>query len=186
MTGTLTVTGAQVQGGPAPASAGARTAAVAMADFEFKEKQVSVAPGAEITFQNGGEAPHTATLDDVQGADTGRVDPGQSKTLVAPSAPGSYSYKCTLHPAKMRGVIVVLGQSTPDPVAQPTATTAPASSGDQQAAAPSPTAAPSPPTGYTAAAGVSGGMKTWVIITLLAAAFLGGVGIAPFLRRRSG
>ena len=156
-----------------------------MADFEFKEKQVSVAPGGEITFQNGGEAPHTATLDDVPGADTGRVDPGQSKALVAPTAPGSYSYKCTLHPAKMRGVIVVLGQSTPDPVAQPTATTVPPSMDDQQASASTaPTVAPSP-SGYTAAAGVSGGMKVWVIITLLVAAFLGGVGITPFLRRRA-
>jgi hypothetical protein len=45
--------------------------------------------------------------------------------VTAPDAPGSYSYRSTVHPGRMRGVLVVLGRDTDDPNAQ-AATPAPA------------------------------------------------------------
>jgi hypothetical protein len=104
------------------------------------------------------------TLDDVD-ADTGTIAPGSSGDLAAPDAPGSYSYRCTVHPGRMRGVLVVLGRDTEDPNAQ--------------AAAPAP---PAPPSDTGPGAGVS----AFVLAAAVVAAFLGGIGISAFaLRRRT-
>lgn len=184
MKGTLTVSGDAVAGGPPPPSAGARSATVDMEDFAFKDPQVSVGPGAEITFVNKGQAPHTATLDDVPGVDTGKLDAGATGKLTAPNAPGSYSYKCTLHPAKMRGVLVVLGQSTPDPIREITATTTGAALVADGSGGTKATAVPSPPPTANSKTGPGGIMKIWVLLTLVVGSILAGIGIGPFLSRR--
>jgi plastocyanin len=111
MRGTITVTDTQVaaedRAPPEEVQGAEPTAAVTMADFAFASATTRVAPGGEVTWSNEGTKPHTATFDDVEGLDTGRVEPGASATLTAPEAPGSYSYTCTIHPAQMRGVLVV-------------------------------------------------------------------------------
>ncbi len=187
MKGTVTVEGSPVVGGPAPPSAAPRTAAVGIEDFKFTEAQTTVAPGAEVTFTNNGNAPHNATLDDVPEAKTEDLDGGAQGKLVAPTKPGSYSYKCTIHP-KMTATLVVLGQSTPDPAANPGAAAPPAAdSGDDAQAAPAVTKAPSPvgaTPGAAVASGAGGGMKVWVIATLVIGALLGGLGIGAFLNKR--
>ena len=161
MKGTVTVEGdAPAPPGPAPPSAAPAKATVDMVDFAFREKQVSVAPGGQVTFTNSGDAPHTATLDDVK-ADTGTIQPGKSAVLTAPDKPGSYSYRCTIHPDRMRAVLVVLGQNTADPSA----------------------AATGPPYGQVAGArGAGGGVSKLVLVTGVIGAFLGGFGIAGFAR----
>jgi hypothetical protein len=126
---------------------------------------VSVAPGGEVTFHNTGEAPHTATLDDVP-ADTGTIQPGASGKLTAPTKPGSYSYRCTIHPAKMRGVLVVVGQNTADPAVAPAASAA--------AAAQRPIA--------VGGGGPGGGLSAGVLATGVIGGFFGGVGVAAFAR----
>ena len=187
MKGTVTVEGSAVVGGPAPPSAAPRTAAVGIEDFKFSEVQSTVAPGAEITFTNNGNAPHNATLDDVPEAKTEDLESGAQGKLIAPSNPGSYSYKCTIHP-KMTATLVVLGQATPDPAANPGAAAPPAAGGgDDTQAAPAVTKAPSPSgttPGKAAASGAGGGMQAWVIATLVIGALLGGVGLATFLNKR--
>ncbi|HET9291965.1 MAG TPA: cupredoxin domain-containing protein, partial [Actinomycetes bacterium] len=102
MKGVVTVTGEAAAAGPASASAGPREIDVGAVDFAFEPKDASVAAGGKVTVTNNGQAPHTMTLDDVD-LDTGTVDPGASAELTAPDAPGSYSYRCTVHPARMRG-----------------------------------------------------------------------------------
>jgi len=159
MKGTLTVTGTATEG-PAPPSAAPPAASVDIVDFAFKPPQVSVAPGGKVTWKNTGAARHTASFDDVP-LDTNVVAPGAQADLVAPSKPGSYSYRCNIHPAKMRGVLVVVGQNTNDPTKKETA--APASD--------------------AGTAGPSGGVSTTVLITLGIGAFLGGAGITAFLLR---
>jgi plastocyanin len=167
MKGTVTVTGQAAAGGPAQASAGPREVDVGAVDFAFEPKDASVAAGGKVTVTNRGQAPHTMTLDDVQ-LDTGTIAPGASAELTAPDAPGSYSYRCTVHPARMRGVLVVLGRDTEDPNAQ--------------AAAPPP--APAAQTG--GGTGPGGGVTAFVLATAVVAAFLGGIGISAFaLRRRA-
>lgn len=93
------------------------------------ERQVDVAPGgADITIQNSaytpatlsvraGETvvvrnndafPHTVTHSTTGTPlfDTGDINGGQSKTFSAPSAPGTYAFKCSRH-AQMQGTLTV-------------------------------------------------------------------------------
>jgi plastocyanin len=164
MKGVVTVTGQSGGAGPAQASAGPKELDVGVVDFAFEPKDASVAAGGTVKVTNRGKAPHTMTLDDVA-ADTGTIAPGSSADLTAPDAPGSYSYRCTVHPGQMRGVLVVLGRDTEDPNAQ--------------AAAP---AQPAPPSDTGPGAGVS----AFVLAAAVVAAFLGGIGISAFaLRRRT-
>jgi len=161
MKGTLTVTG-DARAGPAAASSASRAVGLDMQDFAFAPPETSIAPGGKATWSNKGKAAHTATFDDVS-LDTGRLEPGSSGSITAPEKPGSYSYRCNIHPAKMRGVLVVVGETTPDPT--------------KQAAAQGPAAA-------TGAKGPSGGVTTLVLVTAIIASFLGGFGISAFTRRR--
>jgi plastocyanin len=167
MKGTVKVTG-EAAAGPTAASAGPREVDVGAVDFGFEPNNASVAAGGKVTVTNKGQAPHTLTFDDVQ-LDTGNIAPGASADLTAPDAPGSYSYRCNVHPARMRGVLVVLGRDTDDPNAQ--------------AAAPPPAAAPSAGAG---GGGPGAGVSAFVLATAVVAAFLGGIGISAFaLRRRA-
>ena len=169
MKGVVTVTGEAAAGGPSQASAGAKEVDVGAVDFAFEPKDASVAPGGKVTVTNRGQAPHTMTLDD-RDLDTGNIAPGASAELTAPDEPGSYSYRCTVHPARMRGVLVVLGRDTDDPTAQ-------------AAAAPPPAAPASPAAG---AGGPGGGVTAFALATAVIAAFLGGIGVSAFaLRRRA-
>ena len=75
----------------------------------------------------------------------------------------------TIHPAKMRGVLVVLGRDTEDPNAK--------------AAAPPPAAAAG---GGGGGGGPGAGVSAFVLATAVVAAFLGGIGLSAFaLRRRA-
>src|SRR6266540_6643416 len=169
MRGVLTVTGEAggAGAGGAPESNAARQASVDMKDFSFDKPEVSVAPGGEVTWKNTGQAPHTATFDDVQ-LDTGNVQPGSQGKLTAPDKPGSYSYKCNVHPAKMRGVLVVVGANAADPT-QPVAAT--------------PAAAP------VAAGGGNGGngraaLSYLALVSAAVGAFVAGFGVSAFARSR--
>jgi plastocyanin len=165
MKGVVTVTGEAAGGGaPAAASAGPREIDVGAVDFAFDPKDASVAAGGKVTVSNRGQAPHTLTLDD-QALDTGTIAPGASAELTAPDQPGSYSYRCTVHPGRMRGVLVVLGRDTEDPTAR---------------AAPPPAA----PAATGGGAGPGGGVTAFVLATAVIAAFLGGIGISAFALRR--
>jgi len=160
MRGVLTVAAGEAAP-PAAASNAPQQASVAMQDFQFDKPEVSVAPGGKVTWQNAGAAPHTATFDDVP-LDTQTVEPGKQTTLTAPDKPGSYSYKCAIHPARMRGVLVVLGQNAADP-------TQPAAAGKPPAATPAPSKA---------------GLSWLALVTGVIGAFAGGFGVSAFVRGR--
>jgi plastocyanin len=161
MKGTITVTGTEAASGPAVASAAPRQAEVSMGDLFFKPPQVSVAPGGRITWTNDGQAPHNAKFDDID-ATTPTLKHGEKASLTAPDKPGSYSYVCTVHPAKMRAVVVVVGQNTADPTQAKAALPAVAIGG-----------------------GPGGGVSSFVLVTAIVAAFLGGAGITAFVRQRN-
>jgi plastocyanin len=172
MKGTLTVTvTGEARAGPTPSSNAPKTAAVDVKDFAFDAAQVSVAPGGKVTWSNKGGAPHTATFDDVA-LDTGTIDPGKEGSLTAPDKPGSYSYRCNIHPAKMRAVLVVVGAGA-DP-------TADAASGGAGAGA----AGAGPPPVAVGGGGPGGGLSGLVLATGVIGGFLGGFGIASFLLAR--
>ena len=163
MKGTVTVTG-EARAGPAAASSASRNVGIDMEDFQFVPPELSVAPGGKATWTNKGKAPHTATFDDVA-LDTGRVEPGATGSITAPDKPGSYSYRCSIHPAKMRGVLVVVGETTADPTKRDAA-------------------ASNTPVAATGPKGPGGGVTTLALVTAIVASFLGGFGISAFARRR--
>ena len=164
MKGTLTVTG-EARAGPSPPSNAPPTARIDIKDFAFDGAQVSVAPGGKVTWSNTGAASHTATFDDVA-LDTGTIAPGKTGELTAPDKPGSYSYRCTIHPAKMRAVLVVVGANA-DPTVDPAAA-----------------AAGGPPPVAVGGGGPGGGLSGLVLATGVIGGFLGGFGIASFLVAR--
>jgi plastocyanin len=162
MKGVITAEGEEKEGGPAAASQAPREAGVKIVDFAFEPPEASVAAGGTVTWENTGNAPHTATFDDAD-LDTETIEPGNDAPLVAPAEPGSYSYRCNIHPARMRGTLVVLGANQPDPTkAQAVA--------DAQ------------PTG----AEVSGGVTFLALVTGVGGAFMGGFAISAFVRNKMG
>ena len=78
---------------------------VSIADFSYEPAEISVAPGAEITFENEDEAKHTATAED-ESFDTDSIEGGESGTVRAPDQAGTYDFVCTFH-ANMNGTLVV-------------------------------------------------------------------------------
>ncbi len=162
MKGVLTVTG-EAPPDAAAVSNAPNKAGVKIIDFSFDAKETSVAPGGTVTWTNTGQAPHTATFDDVESLDTGQLSPGSEGALVSPAEPGSYSYRCTVHPAKMRGVLVVVGQATGDP------TTVAIDDARKDV-----------PTG----AGPGGGVSTLALATGVGGAFIGGFALSQFVRNK--
>jgi len=162
MQGVITATGEEKEGGPAAASQAPREASVKIVDFAFEPPEASVAAGGTVTWDNTGNAPHTATFDDVD-LDTETIEPGADAPLVAPAEAGSYSYRCNIHPGRMRGTLVVVGQNQADPTqAQPV--------GDAE------------PTG----ADVTGGVTFLALLTGVGGAFMGGFAISAFVRNKMG
>jgi plastocyanin len=67
---------------------------------------LTVAAGGSITFTNADSATHTVTMDN-GACDAGRIASGQSATITF-TAPGTYTFHCTIHPT-MKGTVVVSG-----------------------------------------------------------------------------
>jgi plastocyanin len=95
----------------------AATETVAIKDFSFGPPTITVRAGETVTWVNQGPSSHTATG---HGSfQTGILRPGQSAAHVF-TAPGTYSYFCSIHPF-MRGAVVVLASASTTPTEQPPA-----------------------------------------------------------------
>jgi plastocyanin len=79
-----------------PASVGGGSESVAIRDFAFAPGNLQVPVGANVTWTNYDDAPHTATAKDGSW-DTGNLSKGDTKTLTFDKA-GDYSYYCKVHP----------------------------------------------------------------------------------------
>ena len=104
MVGSVTVVAAPGSAGDLGASADGTKASVNIIDLDFDPREVTVAQGAEVTWTNIGQAPHTVTAKDsswtselLQNGDT------FSHTF---DTVGRYEYLCNLHPS-MVGTIIV-------------------------------------------------------------------------------
>lgn len=78
---------------------------VILRDIEFKPARITVEAGDTVTwrFEDQG-IPHDVVADD--GSFKSKVeDSGTFRHTF--DRPGTYSYKCTLHPVKMKGTVVV-------------------------------------------------------------------------------
>lgn len=82
------------------------TTSVSLSGLQFTPGSIQVAPGATITFTNNdGGITHNVTFASSAVTNIGDFSSG-SKTTVAPSTAGSYTYQCTHH-SGMNGVIKV-------------------------------------------------------------------------------
>lgn len=85
--------------GGAPATSGGSTAAavVHIKDYAYDPSELDVKAGQQIKFINDDDVEHTATADD-KSFDTGRLAPGESKTITVKSGvTGAAPYFCTVH-----------------------------------------------------------------------------------------
>lgn len=87
--------GGDVAGTPAGAS-------LAIQGFAFGA--TTVAPGGQVTVDNGDDAPHTVTA--TGGAFDADVGPAGTTTFAAPGDPGTYAFTCQIHP-DMSGTLTV-------------------------------------------------------------------------------
>lgn len=78
---------------------------VTISDFSYMPDSLTVAPGAEVTWENADSTAHTATAEG-EAFDTGSIQPGEQGTATAPDEPGEYPYTCSFHPS-MSGTLVV-------------------------------------------------------------------------------
>jgi plastocyanin len=77
--------------------------------YSFQPATLSVPAGTTVTWHNQDNAQHTVTSDIKGLFDSGAIAAGKKFTYTF-TAPGSYSYHCSIHPG-MKGTIVVTGAS---------------------------------------------------------------------------
>jgi plastocyanin len=95
--GTATTAGASTG-----AAAGGSTEVIKQVSFTVKE--VHVAVGGTVVFDNQDTQAHTATADDGS-FDTGSIAAGSQKTVTFPKA-GTFAFHCSFHPF-MKATVVV-------------------------------------------------------------------------------
>ena len=125
MTGTIGVRGPDGTVPPpaqaAPPPAGATT--VEIANFAFDPVSVTVPAGTTVAWTNADAAPHTVTALDGT-FDSGIFDPGGGFSWEF-TAPGTFPYRCNLHP-QMQGTVVVTDEVGNAPAAAAAEEPAPA------------------------------------------------------------
>ncbi|MFN8559848.1 MAG: cupredoxin domain-containing protein, partial [Dehalococcoidia bacterium] len=108
--------------------------AVRIVDFAFEPGTLTVAAGTTVTWTHAGQAPHTATSTAATKVfDSGRLSAGQTFSFTF-ATPGTYAYRCEVHPARMTGTIEVraaAATATPAPAA---AAATPVPGGEQRGA----------------------------------------------------
>ena len=91
-------------GGNASPTAAGSGRTITIEDFEFSPLDVQAKVGDTISVVNKDAASHSLTAED-KAFDTGPF--GQETKTFTVSAPGRYSYFCTVHPYMPKGVIQV-------------------------------------------------------------------------------
>lgn len=90
-------------GDDAGAGAGPAAASLQISGFQFGA--ASVGAGGQVTVDNRDGATHTVTANGGE-FDSGEISGGATDSFVAPSAPGSYEFRCEIHP-DMAGTLTV-------------------------------------------------------------------------------
>jgi amicyanin len=102
-----------------PARAGAAHV-IEIVDFAFSPPSLTISVGDTVTWTNADPVVHTATS--TSGAfDSGDLAQGESYSLTF-TAPGTYDYLCTPHPAMTGTIVVEAAAPTAAPTAAPPAT----------------------------------------------------------------
>ena len=97
-----------ITGGITGGSSGSQpttTTSVTMSGLQFQPLAILVPKGASVTWTNQDNLAHNVTFSDMSVISIGDFSSG-SRSTVMPSAPGTYSYRCTIHPG-MNGTVTV-------------------------------------------------------------------------------
>ena len=81
-----------------------RATTVTIKDFKFAPEPVQAKVGDVIAWTNSDTATHSATLDN-GACDTKPIPVGATAMLVF-TAPGTYTYHCSIHPTQMKGYTI--------------------------------------------------------------------------------
>ena len=73
--------------------------------YRFDPPAISVPVGSTVTWTNDDQFTHNVTF---SGATSLVMKPGDHVTRTFPTA-GTFTYRCTLHPADMQGSVIVTG-----------------------------------------------------------------------------
>ncbi|MER3420165.1 MAG: hypothetical protein C4290_06410, partial [Chloroflexota bacterium] len=82
---------------------------VRIVDFAFQPESLTVDVGATVTWTHTGQAPHTVTSE-TRLFDSDRLAAGQTFAFTF-TAPGTFVYRCEVHPARMAGTVIVQGSA---------------------------------------------------------------------------
>jgi plastocyanin len=115
MVGSVTVVAAPGSAGELGASADGKKATVNIVDLDFDPREVTVVEGAEVTWTNTGQAPHTVTAKD-QAWTSELLQNGDTFSHTFDQT-GRFEYLCNLHP-NMVGAVIVTDATGVAPVAQ--------------------------------------------------------------------
>ena len=76
--------------------------------YKFAPPVIQVARGTTVTWTNHDDFPHTVQI--LAGAEQSTQDLGVGKTVsIDFDKPGTVYYHCSLHPAQMKGEVIVTG-----------------------------------------------------------------------------
>lgn len=87
-----------------PVVTSSREVTVKVIDNDYEPRDLTVSPGARVTWLFEGRLPHTVTADDGS-FNSGIMNRGEQFTVTL-NDPGTFSYYCTLHHA-MQGKVTV-------------------------------------------------------------------------------
>ena len=74
--------------------------------YRFAPRVIEVKPGTKVNWTNHDDFPHTVQI--LAGADAATHDLGIGKTVtISFDRAGTVYYRCSLHPAQMKGEVVV-------------------------------------------------------------------------------
>jgi plastocyanin len=179
-----------------PAVAGAASFEIEIAESGYQPAQLTVRVGDTVTWTNMDSRTHTVQSDAGTELSSGDLDAGEAYGHVF-ETPGSYPYRCSIHPDQYRGTITVLAAlpTTPggSPEPTPPAGTLPPNfspfptTGPLPSPSPSPTLVPASPFPGASASppGPGGGDPGSTAAVMIAGALiLAGGGIALYLARR--
>jgi plastocyanin len=161
----------------------AATVNVSVVDYAFTPQTISIAAGDTVTWTVGAtKDPHTVTPVDPAGAFTGSgILRAGDRFQVTFQQPGTYRYRCEIHPEQMTGTIIVAETSATPPGPSPTASASPIATAAVSGA---PVATTTPTTPNDSA----GGGLPWlpVAIGIGLAALVGAAIVAGRARSRRG
>ncbi len=84
----------------------ARTMVVDVLDLAFQPRNIQVPPGATVSWIWMTVVSHNVTFADATITDS-PTQAGGTHVAVMPTALGTYTYQCTIHPASMQGSVLV-------------------------------------------------------------------------------